>query len=337
MIRIGGLFDPIWDRENLASAFWRAKRGKRQSRDLTEFMSNASENLNRISNQLRSGVYSFGAFEQFSVRDTKTRIIHAPRFQDRVVHHAMINVIGPVLERGALVHSYACRKGRGQHAAIRQASQWTKRMDWYGKIDIEKFYDNVDHDLLRQMLGRRFSESRLLRLFDRLLESYDTVPGKGIPIGALTSQYFGNFYLDEFDRQMKATGMVHRYLRYMDDIVLWSRPSQLAEIRSIANDRLYELKLQAKHNGEWNACRQGVPFLGFVIYPDRIRLNAGGRRRLRKKFRMLDRSHKLGKLNPLDYQSRLTSLFAHARFGDDIAWRNALIRQRDQPETKRSC
>lgn len=322
---MGGLFASIGDRATLALAAWRAAVGKRSRPEVREFFADYDRNLRVMSHELQSGTYSFAQYRSFAVRDTKSRTIHAPSFRDRVAHHAIMATVGSVLERGAIERSYACRTGRGQHAALRQAAAWTRRGDGYGKVDVEKYYDSIDHGLLRDRLGRRFRERRLLQLFERLLASYQAAPGRGIPIGALTSQYLGNFFLDELDHRLAATGLASRYVRYMDDIVCWGTTSALGEVRSHAHGVLRELGLRMKHGGEWSRCEQGVPFLGYVVYPDRVRLGSQGRRRLRRKLGALERAHAAGAVGERELQERGTSLFAHARFGDDVAWRRAVL------------
>jgi hypothetical protein len=326
MKQVGGLFDRIVDRATLGEAAWRAATGKRDRADVASFLGNLDEELAAMNAGLAAGTWRFGTYDRFAVRDTKTRVIHAPPFRDRVVHHAIIAVTGPVFERGAIAHSYACRAGRGHHAALRTARLWTRRSDWYGKLDVEKFYDSVDHAALAALLARRFREQRLLDLLDTLLDSYRSRPGKGLPIGALTSQYLGNFYLDDVDRRVKATG-VHRYLRYMDDMVMWGDRAELASARAAATDALDRLGLRAKYGGEWNACRTGVPLLGFVVFPDRVRLGRQGRRRLRRKIRSLERTGSAAGLDQLCAQQRATSIFAHARWADDLAWRRVVLAQ----------
>ena len=200
MKRIGGLFDLIPQRENLARAAWAAAQGKRDRPEVRAFFADLDARLAHISHALRSGTFAFSGYRSFAVRDTKSRTIHAPAFADRVVHHAIIGITGPVFEKGALEHSYACRRGRGQHAALRQAAAWTRRADHFGKIDVRKFYDSIRHDVLFRLLERRFREQRLLDLFAALLASYTHLPGQGLPIGALTSQYLGNFMLDRLDQ-----------------------------------------------------------------------------------------------------------------------------------------
>lgn len=325
MKRIGGLFERIPLRETLAHAAWAAAAGKRDRAEVRAFFAGWENEALKLSGDLRAGRYRFGPYRAFPVHDTKTRTIHAPSFRDRVVHHAIIAVCGPVFEKGALLHSHACRRGHGQHVALRQARHWTRRAGWYGKIDVVKFYDRIEHGVLRRLLARRFRETRLLALFDRLLDSYGTIPGHGLPIGALTSQYLGNFLLDEFDRAIKSTGMAHRYLRYMDDIVIWGDRATLGRLRPVARDALARLGLEMKHGGEWNRCGQGVPFLGFVVYPDRLRLGRQGRQRLRRNLRGLEEAWREGTISESERQARATSLFAHARCGNDLAWRRMAI------------
>ena len=321
MKQVGGIFDCILERDNLVLAAWRAAKGKQRRSNVRGFLANFNMHLTIIHRQLRQEDYRFSPYRSFPVRDTKTRTIHAPSFVDRVVHHAIIAAAGPTFERGALVHSYACRKGRGQHAALTQAAAWTRRTDWYAKMDVRKFYDSIDHGILRGLLRRRFREQRLLRLFDRLLDSYEASPGKGLPIGALTSQYLGNFYLDEFDRRLKASGLAHRYLRYMDDAVVWGTGESLAKIRQTAKIILDSLQLAMKNGGEWNRCERGLPFLGFIVYPDRLRLGKPGRRRLRHKQREMEKALAGRRIGEYELQQRGTALFAHACYGDDVGWR----------------
>jgi RNA-directed DNA polymerase len=217
--------------------------------------------------------------------------------------------------------SYACRLGRGQHAALRRARGWTQRDGWFLKLDVAKFYDTVDHDVLRSALARRFRERRLLALFDQLLASYATVPGKGIPIGALTSQYLGNFYLDPFDHWVNQAFRMHRYLRYMDDMLFFGSRDELCALRRDAAAVLEWLGLAVKCGGILNRCEVGVPFLGFVLYPNRTRVNRQGRKRLRRRTKEIERAWEEGAIGDIELQSRVASLFAHARFGDDVAWR----------------
>jgi len=321
MKRIGGLFDAICDRRTLALAAWRAAQGKRERPEVRQFLDRFDAEADQIGHALRDGKFCFGSYRTFAIRDPKCRTIHAPPFRDRVVHHAIVAVTGPVFERGAIAQSYACRKGRGQHAALARARQWMRRGDWFLKLDVAKFYDSVDHEILRLQLARRFRERRLLDLFDHLLVSHFHSLGKGLPIGALTSQYLGNFYLDPVDHWVNQTCHVSRYLRYMDDMLLLADRDTLAAVHGRIGAMLDGLGLAIKQGGVMNRCETGVPYLGFVLYPDRVRLNRAGRKRLRRRLKDLERASEAGRIGEAELQARAEALFAHARFGDDLAWR----------------
>lgn len=326
MKHVAGLFERIVDRQNLAEAVWNASRGKRCRREVIEFIGKLDRNLDDISLRLERGDYSFGPYRTFEVRDTKKRLIHAPPFRDRVVHHAMIQVLGTVFESGACRHSYACRKHYGLHAALRYARTATRRALWYGKVDIRKFYDSIDHARLAERLRRRFQEPRIHRLFDALLDSYHVRVGSGLPIGALTSQYLGNFYLDVLDGAILRSGLCRSYARYMDDSFLWVQESAISRVRGLVMDTVAAIGLEVKNGGQWNRCSQGVPFLGFIVYPDRVRLGKEGRRRLRRKHRQGEMEFRNGCLSEIELQQKSTSLFAHAAHADDWRWRNAMLR-----------
>jgi hypothetical protein len=325
MKRMGGIFEVVADARTLTLAAWRAAQGKRERPEVRAFVSRLDENTAELSRALRAGEFRFGQYRTFSIRDPKTRLIHAPPFRDRVVHHAIIAACGPVFERGAIAHSYACRAGRGQHAALRQTREWMRRGDWFLKLDVAKYYDSIPHGILRERLARRFRERRLLALFDWLLESHHHTPGRGLPIGALTSQYLGNFHLDIFDHWVNQRQKLPRYLRYMDDLLFLADDSALHRLLPEAVALLDGLGLRVKDGGVLNRCEVGVPYLGFVLYPDRTRLNRAGRRRLRVKVKALEKSFAHGGIREWELQSRAASLFAHAGFGEDVAWRRMVV------------
>ena len=299
-------------------------RGKRDRQEVRRFLGDLDRETAQLVADLQSGEFRFQAYRAFAIQDPKTRIIHAPSFRDRVVHHAIIAVAGPVFERGALDHSYACRTGRGLHAALAQLRRWVRPGDWFFHGDIAKYYDSMPHHLLRQQLARRFRERRFLALLDRLLDSYAARPGPGLPIGALTSQYLGNFFLDVFDHWIRHTGKAARYLRYMDDILILGERAVLDRLRVEIPAVLEGLGLRLKRQGNFNRVALGIPYLGFVTYPERVRLNHLGRRRLRRKLATLERSWHAGNCDELELQARGTALFARARWADDVAWRRVV-------------
>ena len=335
MRRIGNLFSNIFELKVLYRAFWLASRGSSSSKYWQEFGKDIDRNLLQIARQVRSGSYRFGPYEAFDVWDTKSRVIHAPPLRDRVLHHAIIHVTGNAFELSANTRSFACRKYKGVHRALSYAKLATREHAWYGKVDVEKYYDSIDHYLLMEMLRRRFQEKSLLDLFENLLNSYSQLPGKGVPIGALTSQYLGNFYLDPVDRAIDHARLIPMKMRYMDDMLFWGAKQEVLEAKDLVIEELNKIQLRAKHSGEWNQTRQGVPCLGFVIYPNRVRLNKQGRKRLRRRYHQATRQYRRGGIGESQYQAKLTSLFAHALHSNDITWRrNWLSWQRDPTDLR---
>lgn len=326
MKRIGGLFDRIADGRTIVRAAWRASRGKRHRKSVRRFLSGLDTETEVIVASLQAGSYRFSPYRSFEIRDPKTRTIHAPDFRDRVVHHAIIGVAGPVFETGATGHSYACRRGFGQHAALERLKTWTRRANWFLKFDVRRFYDSVSHDQLREALRRRFRERRLLALFDSLLASYCTGPGFGLPIGALTSQYLGNFFLDPFDHWVLQTLRVPHYLRYMDDMLFLGNHEILHRARNEAPAILEGFGLVPKGGGILNRCALGVPFLGFTLYPDRLRLDRRGRRRLRRRWKAVEKAFEQGRIGEATLSNRTGALFAHASRADDTAWRREILK-----------
>jgi RNA-directed DNA polymerase len=337
MKRMGLLFDRIADRRTLSIALHDAARGKHGRWEVRQWLQDSDRRLNHLAATLRDGSFRFEGYRTFQVRDTKTRTIQAPTFRDRVVHQAIIHATGPAFETGAYHHSYACRKGRGQHAAIFQALRWIRRESSFLKIDIEKFYDSVDHAMLQVMLQRRFSETRLLELWEQLLGSYSTQPYKGIPIGALTSQYLGNFYLDVVDRFAKQSQRIRYYLRYMDDMLFFGSHHELCSLRKMLLDFLSRIGLAGKHGGALNRCELGVPWLGFVLYPNRQRLNPPAKQRLRRKMNLLTKQWNQERIDPAEFQRRSESLVAHAAADRQAIRRSCqpaihrLSREHDEP------
>ncbi len=181
------------------------------------------------------------------------------------------------------------------------------------------------HDLLRRTLQRRFRERRLLDLLDRLLDSYHSRPGLGLPIGALTSQYLGNFFLTPIDHWVHGHAKIRAYLRYMDDMLFFADHITLRRVRGDLERILGLYGLEIKQGGILNRCSLGVPWLGFTLYPDRVRLNPPGRRRLRRRWTDLVARARRGSIGEQELQDRCTALFAHARWADDRNWRRAML------------
>lgn len=328
MRRAGNLFERLIEPGNLVLAYLKARRGKSAKSEVREYGENLAAELSTLRRRLIDGLIGIGVYRFFKVRDPKERDICAAPFRERVLHHALMNVCESVLERSAIADSYACRKGKGSHAAVERAQSFARRNAWFLKLDIAKFFDSVDHAILEAQLARVIKDRRILALFGRILESYETAPGKGIPIGNLTSQHFANFHLGHLDRFVKETLRRPAYLRYMDDFVVFGGSREelrgvLLRVRDYLRDAL-RLSLHPAVLINRTAC--GFDFLGFRVFPGRIRLSRRSRRRFAEKLRRCEHLHVADALSEAALARHVEPLVAFTRHADAGALRKSLIR-----------
>jgi hypothetical protein len=298
----GGLFAGIAEVANLRRAMEATARGKRDRAAVARFLNEADEELPRLRDELESGSYLPRPYRQFRVCDPKPRTISCAHFRDRVVHHAVCDVIGPLIERRFLFDTYACRKDKGTHRATARAQELARRSAHFLKLDVASFFDSVDHKILLDLLARQFREPQLLALLETLVRAPmpGAPPGKGLPIGNLTSQWFANLYLDGADHLVKEALRVPGYVRYMDDMVLfadskavlWEAHDALA--RFLADERCLSLKASATRLAP---SAEGIPFLGMRVFPRAWRLQRGRFLRTRRRMRGKERACLEGRLS----------------------------------------
>jgi retron-type reverse transcriptase len=215
MKRIGRLFEQVCSFGALRAAALSAAKGKKSKPRIDGFIRNLENEIIALENELLTKAYRPRPYRTFKIHDPKERMICAADFRDRVVHHALCTALEPIFERMSIFDSYACRKDKGHHAAVRRAQHFINRHPYYLKLDIHKFFDSVDHSILKSQLRCRIKDPDLLRLLDAFIDHPVpwTEPGKGIPIGNLTSQYFANFYLSGLDHFIKEYLRIEGYVR----------------------------------------------------------------------------------------------------------------------------
>lgn len=297
---------------NLRLAFWKVAKSKRAKADCRAFQEKLDENVAASRAELLSGSVAVGEYHTFTIYDPKERTICAASFRERVLHHALMNVCEPALERAAVFDSYACRKGRGQQAAVKRAASYARQHGWFLKMDIRRYFDSIDQSVLRRLLVRKFKDAGVLDLFDRILASYQTAPGRGLPIGNLTSQHFANFYLAPLDRFIKERLQRRCYVRYMDDFVVWGdTAAELREVwRQVEAFLAAELGLELKPNAMLNRTERGMDFVGYRVFPHELRLTRRGKRRFVRKFRRYEQEQMEGGWTELQLQQRVAALIA---------------------------
>ena len=327
MKRVGQLYERICEPENLRLAFLKSARGKRGKREVGAYAARLDENLRLLRGQLLARSADVGHYHFFTVHDPKERLICAAAFPERVLHHAIMNVCEPVLERYAIHDSYACRAGKGMHAAVRRAQGFAARFPWHLKLDVRKYFDSITHDRLLALLARRIKDAEVLRLFAEIVGTYRTESGRGLPIGNLVSQHLANFYLGHLDHWVKETLRVAGYVRYMDDFVLWGgERAELAGHLAAARGFLdAELGLALKENVQLNRSERGVPFLGYRVYPGRLALGPRARRRFARKLRAYEREWNEGAWSEADLARHMEALLSYVRFADTVALRRRIV------------
>lgn len=329
------LFAQITSFENLYLAAHQAAKGKREKFSVMDFFLRLEENLFQLQAELLSGEYRPGAYRAFFIYDPKPRMISAAPFYDRVVHHALMNVIGPIFERSLIFDTYANRVGKGTHKAIRRFQRFLQRYRYVLKCDLRKYFPSIDREILKALIRKRIRDPQALWLIDAIIDCgneqvcvLDYFPGddlftpierrKGLPIGNLTSQNFANYYLSPLDHFIKEVLRCVAYLRYVDDFVLFSNDKDqlwfwLHEIEKFLVD--YRLRLNLDRCVIFPTA-VGGRFLGQIVFSNLRRLAGKNVRRFERRLRRWQ------KHPPENAEQRFASWLGHARQADT----NALIR-----------
>lgn len=281
MKRIGNLYDKICTEENIFLAYTNARKGKSKSHGVISFEKDLESNIEEIRNELIQGTYRTPEYETFIIHDPKEREIFRLPFKDRVVHHAIMNVLESIWTPLFISQTYSCIKGKGIHGVLRHLKRDLKdekRTEYCLKMDIRKFYPSVNHDILKDIIRKKIKDVRLLHLLDGIIDS-----APGIPIGNYISQFFANLYLTYFDHWIKEDKNIRYYYRYADDMVVLGEDKRelhrlLVEIRSYLSANL---KLEIKDNWQiFPVKSRGIDFVGYVFYHDHVKM----RKSIKKNF-----------------------------------------------------
>jgi hypothetical protein len=234
-----------------------------------------------------------------------------------------MNVCEPLLDLWLIDDTYACRTGRGRLAALQRAQSYARRFGYYVKLDIRKYFDSIPHNRLLERLARRFKDRRLLDLLGRIIRAFRGSLGRGLPIGSLTSQHFANCYLGGLDRLVKEELRIRGYVRYMDDMALWSdsRACLRGALTSVGAFLGTELGLELKASPYLNRTAHGMDLLGCRVFRRHMVLSRRSRRRFRQKLIRLERSCAGGEIEAAVLQQRATALLAFARSAGVSSWR----------------
>ncbi len=312
MRRINNLYQQACSFENLLCAFYKAKKGSGNSPESARFGFRLEAAVFELQDLLLRNVYQPSPYRYFTISDPKKREIAVAPFIDRVVHHAVVNIMEPLYEKCFIHDSYATRKGKGQHKAVFRAQQFARINNWYFKSDIQKYFASINHDILFKLIERKIKDKKLLSLLRQIISNGGT-NGVGLPIGNLTSQFFANVYLNPFDHFVKQELKTKYYIRYMDDFVsLHNQKPALIKFREQAKNYLGKnLKLELKEKATFiNKTLNGVPFLGARVFGSTVRIHSQNLKRYVKKIRNLEKEYMAGNIAEDNFYASMNSYCA---------------------------
>ncbi len=338
------LYKQITSFENLYQAAKKAEKGKRFQRNVAHFNLSLEDQLFRLQKELQAQTYVPGEYTTFYVFDPKKRMISAAPYRDRVVHHALCNVIEPIFERSFIYDSYANRKSKGTHKAIERYQHFAKKFPYVLKCDIKKYFPSIDHQILKETLRWRVTCTKTLWLADTIIDGSNAQEEqlvyfpqddlftpyqrkRGLPIGNLTSQFFANLYLAQFDHFVKHTLKVAGYIRYVDDFVLFHESKeQLHTWNEQLHHYLNRLRLRIHPNkNHIYKVTEGVPFLGFKVFPNARTVKKQNWKRCRRKMRKKVDLYQNKLLSAEGLEAGINSWLGHAQFGKAYHFQNQLI------------
>ncbi|MCC5828473.1 MAG: hypothetical protein JJU36_03410 [Phycisphaeraceae bacterium] len=346
MKRYGNLWDSVTSWENLLLAARKARRSKRDRSAVQRFEFGLETELLALRAELLNGTYRPGTFSTHWISRPKPRLISAAPYPDRVVHHALMNVLEPILDRHMHPASFACRKGKGTHAAADRLQALMRRHRYVVHCDIRKYFPSIDHEILKGLFRRIFKDRQVLGLMDLIVDHSNEqepvvhyFPGddlfephrrrRGLPIGNLTSQWFANWYLTGLDHLVTSHLGIGDYVRYCDDFVLLADDRRrLAEAMAAIQDYLQELRLRVhEERVAISPVRAGARFVGFRVWPTHRMICKDNVRAFRRRVKALRAAYAADELTWDDIKPRLAGWIGHARQASSVRLLRRLSRE----------
>lgn len=332
--------------ENLYKAYKKARKGKQHREEVSQFSLALETELWHLHQELSSGVYQPGTYRQFTIYERKPRLISAAPFRDRVVHHALMNCIEALIDDQSVETSFACRKGKGVHAAVDYYQHSARRFAYALKLDIKQYFPSIDHQILRNLVARYISDDNTISLTNRIIDNSppqieagfvftrddDLLSPlerkRGIPIGNLTSQFFANLYLNDFDHWVKNELKAPAYLRYVDDLfVLADNKSDLWRWRELISEFLRENLRLALHERKVRLIRtsEKLDVLGYQVSRTKRWLRNENGYRARRKLKRQAELFSQHRLEWSDLHASARAWIGHAKHGETKALRESMF------------
>ena len=341
------LYEKLCSLENLNLAFKEARKRKSKRFYVIKFEKNLNKELKRLKQELESLTYKPRALKRFIIRDPKTRTIHSSAFRDRVVYHALVNIMERIFDKTFIHDSYASRKDKGTHKAIMRFDRFKRKIAKNGRLvnnsynnnmvkgyvlkaDIKHYFNTVDHEILLKIIKRKIKNKKVLWLIKKILNNFDIkIKGKGMPLGNLTSQFFANIYLNELDYFVKHKLKAKYYIRYVDDfVILHNDKKMLKEYKEKISNYLKNLELELhKDKSSIIPLRKGITFLGYKIFYYHKLLRKSNIRKFERNFKeKLDR-YKEGRLTYDNLIESLQGWFGYSMWANTYKFRKRIMGQ----------
>jgi len=335
--------------ENLTSAFKKARKGKSKKDYVINFESNLNKNLKLLHNELKNKTYKPHKLKKFIVRDPKTRIIHASIFRDRIVHHAIINILNPILEKTFIYDSFAGRKNKGTHEAVKRFEYFLRKVSSNGrkikkpfnnnsirgfvlKADIKHYFATMNHKILISILRKNIKDEDFINLIKIVLDNFDTkIKGQGVPLGNYTSQFFANVYLNRLDYFVKHRLKAKYYIRYVDDFIILHKDKKVLEEYLIKIKKyLKNLRLELHpEKSEIYPLRNGITFLGYRIFYNYKLLRKRNINHFLNKLKEKLQFYHQGLISKEQLESFLQGWFGYSKFANTYNFRKKIINSKN--------
>ena len=319
MKRLNHLYSKICDVSNLEKAWKCVRLGKRYDKEVLRFGYNILGNILELHNELTWKTYRVGKYREFIIKDPKERLIQYLPLRDRVVQQALHQVIEPIFDKGFIDDSYACRKGRGTHRAMRRLQYYLNaaRQKWGDEIyylhcDIRKYFPHIDQNILYEQICRKVKCPDMLKLISTIIDSSKSYPG--LPIGSLFSQISANIYLNVLDQFVKHDLRERFYLRYMDNFIIVHHDKKhlqevKEDIRGILKNRLrLEFNLRGTLIGK---AGNGIEFVGYRVYADQVKIKKASIKRMKKRLKVMQTMYRKRTASIREITQRIRSWLGH--------------------------
>ena len=332
---IENVYEELCSYENLETAFNRARRGKTLKDYVIEFEAKLKENLLQLRTELLLQTYQPQPLKTFILRDPKTRKISKSAFRDRVIHHAICNIIESVFDKRFIHDSFANRLRKGTLNAVKRFDEFKRKVSqnntvrcYVLKADVKSYFDTVNHRILLGILGKRIKDERVMWLIKRILDNHKGEnTNKGMPLGNLTSQFFANVYLNELDQFVKHKLRAKYYIRYVDDFVILHQSRKVLEEYKEQTDVFLREKLDLKLHPDKSQVlklEKGVGFLGFRVFYHHKLLVKKNMRKFEKRMEQMKYEYKDEKLDREKVIEKFEGWLAYATHANTYKYRKRM-------------